>query len=234
MCIIGNMDDCCSAKCTFKHLGSPRATYDISQIADYISDASACSTSFTSILEEGSRSVSVTALPLGNTCPVYGTCHTYNCHNIAQQNMPRMFVNEEYVTTVQPVTSSQSPSASLSNNPPGTQLTWTHLPIQSSSSIQQTSTNLPTFHPNPTTSPSVRQGMRPTTVFDDETSSIESSQMPPPMFSSSDSKQRLYIIVSSVLAAVLLCILLAVLTVVCLIFIFVKGKLYNYVIHTML
>ena len=141
MCTSHDLEECCLAQCTFNQLGSARATYVIQEIAHIaLGSSSTCAEErLTTIPNYGYSRNEVVANPVGNTCPVKGTCDLYQCANVIEQSDNHVFVNEDYVTTV---TRSQSLSVSSSSNHP----------VQSSPSTKRTSTNLPTNSPSDTQS----------------------------------------------------------------------------------
>ena len=197
-----------------------------------------------SCLKNGYSRMKVVANPVGNTCPVEGTCNLYQCANVVIGGHDNhVFVNEDYVTTVQTVTRSQSLSVSFITNSPGSQLTSTHFPVQGPLNTQQMNTHLLNFFLPSTNSVSHGQTMladktRTTTVSNSENRTVSPSQTPPPTAVNYDKKHRLYAMLGGVLAAGLLCVIFIVLTITCLIFLCRRGESctehHNYLFCTLL
>ena len=199
MCTSDDFQKCCSAQCTFKQLGNVRAKYDIQEITHIVfGTPSTCAEElFATFNEEGYLRNKVVANPVGNTCPVEGTCDLYQCVYIVGHDS-HVFINEDYATTVQTVTSSQFLSASFT-------------------------THLFDFFPHPTNSVLHGQSMlskkcQTATVSKSGYTTGFPSQMPPPTVFNYGKAQYLYAILGGILTAGILCAVFIVLTITYLIF----------------
>ena len=242
MCSSHSLEECCLAQCTFKQLGKISATYDIQEIIhSALGIPSTCSEeSLAALPKHGYSRKEVVANPVGNTCPVKGTCDLYQCENVIGNHDSHVYINEDYVakmtrsqslavSTSSPSlavsTSSPSLAVSFSTEPSEAELTsTTNPPVQSSPSTKQTSTNLPTSSLSDTRSAYLA------TASHNKIGSTAPSKMPP------TDEQTLEVIVAGVSAAVLLCTLIIILIVMCLTLLFIRGELYyttmNYFLHT--
>ena len=200
MCTSDDLQKCCFALCTFKQVGNARAMYDIQEITHIaLGTPSTCAEErFTTLPDKGYLRNKVVANPVGNTCPVEGTCDLYQCANVIEQHDNHVFINEDYVTMVQTVTRSQSPSVSFS-------------------------THLFNFFPFSTNSVSLGQSMlaekcQAATVSKSGYTTVLPSQTPHPTVFNYDKTQYLYAMLGGILAAGILCVIFIVLTITGLIF----------------